>query len=74
MWSRVFMSCSRDGVFKGVKNMFEMTADQLDAYCEAEGVVWEELPENEIHIHGCDINCYCHGGLDNIMLRPRPLT
>lgn len=72
MWDRVFMSCGRDGVFKNVQ-VLQLTPEQLDAYCEAEGVVWEQTGEKTAHIHGCGINCYCHGGLENTALRPRPI-
>ena len=71
MWDRGHFSCNTRKVF-GNSNPLMMTAEELDEHCRKAGVVWEELENNEIHVHGCGMECYCHGGKDNPNLRPRP--
>jgi hypothetical protein len=74
IWNRVHYSCNKKVVFGRLK-VLTLTPIQLDKCCEKAEVCWEELPGKEIHIHGCGIECYCHGGpKESNNLRPRPKT
>jgi hypothetical protein len=70
VWNRIFFSCDKNKVFGDAK-VTCLSPEEIDEYCLNAGVVWEDLGDKEIHIHGCGIGCYCHGGVENKNLRPR---
>jgi hypothetical protein len=69
IWNRVHYACKVE-IFEGA-NVLEMEPEEIDEYCRKAGVVWEEKENKEIMIHGCGLDCYCHGGPENKNLRPR---
>ena len=69
IWLSAHMSCNSK-IFKD-KSALYMTPTELDEICKENGIVWENCGSGIIHIHGCGFECDCHGGYDNLNLRPQ---
>lgn len=70
IWNGAHFSCDSKKVF-GDTDPLTLLPEEIDEYCRKADVVWQTCSDNKFMVHGCGINCHCHGGIENKYLRPR---